>query len=124
MVDDFLRWPLPDSVCADGCATRQGPGRVGTNLLSAVEAKAMLEAVVMPKLEAFSKQVTLIEDFLYGRGYCTELYISPLGFNGGEAWQVELNYGDSTEAFQGASVGEALALAIVAAMKRKSAQPA
>lgn len=50
LVDDFLRWPLPDSVCADGCATKQGPGRVGTNLLSAVEAKEMFEAVVLPKL--------------------------------------------------------------------------
>lgn len=52
MVDDFLRWPLPDSVCADGCATKQGPGRVGTNLLSAVEAKAMFEAIVQPKIDA------------------------------------------------------------------------
>ncbi len=51
MVDDFLRWPLPDSVCADGCATKQGPGRVGTNLLTAVEAKQMFEAVVLPKVE-------------------------------------------------------------------------
>lgn len=50
MVDDFLRWPLPDSVCADGCATKQGPGRVGTNLLTAVETKTMLEEVVMPKI--------------------------------------------------------------------------
>ncbi len=50
MVDDFLRWPLPDSVCTDGCATRQGPGRVGTNLLTAIEAKQMFETVVLPKL--------------------------------------------------------------------------
>ncbi len=50
MVDDFLKWPLPDSVCADGCATKQGPGRIGTNLLTAVEAKAMFESVVQPKI--------------------------------------------------------------------------
>lgn len=50
MVDDFLRWPLPDSVCADSCTTKQGLGRVGTNLLTAVEAKAMFEAIVLPKL--------------------------------------------------------------------------
>lgn len=50
MVDEFLRWPLPDSVCADGCATKQGPGRVGTNLLTAIEAEQMLKAVVLPKL--------------------------------------------------------------------------
>lgn len=70
----------------------------------------------------FAKQVSLIEDFLWERGYCTELYISPLGFKGGESWQVELNYGDATEAFQGASVGEALAIAMVAAMKRRAAK--
>jgi hypothetical protein len=50
MVDDFLRWPLPDSVCADGCATKQGPNRVGTNLLSAIEAKEMFRAVVLPRI--------------------------------------------------------------------------
>jgi hypothetical protein len=52
MVDDFLRWPLPDSVCADGCATKQGPGRIGTNLLTAIEAKEMFRAVVLPKIPA------------------------------------------------------------------------
>lgn len=50
MVDDFLRWPLPNSVCADLCATKQQLGRVGTNLLTAVEAKQMFEAVVLPKI--------------------------------------------------------------------------
>jgi hypothetical protein len=41
LADAFCRWPLPDSVCADRCATTQGPGRTGTNLLSVVEARAM-----------------------------------------------------------------------------------
>lgn len=45
----FLTWPLPDSVCADPCAARQGPGRTGTNLLTAIEAKAMLEHILPPK---------------------------------------------------------------------------
>lgn len=46
LAEAFLRWPLPDSVCADLCATKQGPGRVGTNLLSYVEAKQMFEQLL------------------------------------------------------------------------------
>ena len=47
MVNRFLLWPLPDSVCADLCATKQGaPHRTGTNLLSFVEARKMLEHVL------------------------------------------------------------------------------
>jgi hypothetical protein len=46
LTEAFLRWPLPESVCADLCATKQGPGRIGTNLLSYTEARAMLDAVV------------------------------------------------------------------------------
>ncbi len=60
MVDDFLRWPLPVSVCADLCATNQGPGRVGTNLLSAVEAKEMFRAVVLPKIPAQQERTSLL----------------------------------------------------------------
>lgn len=56
MVDDFLKWPLPDGVCADLCATKQGPGRVGTNLLTAIEAKQMFEAVVAPKIEKLTME--------------------------------------------------------------------
>lgn len=44
MVDRFLRWPLPDSVCSDPCATKKGyPNRTGTSLLTANEARQMLE---------------------------------------------------------------------------------
>lgn len=46
MVDRFLTWPLPFSVCADLCATHQSDGRTGTNLLTALEARAMLEHVL------------------------------------------------------------------------------
>lgn len=47
MVDRFLAWPWPDSVCADFCATKQGyPNRIGTNLLNAIEARAMVEHVL------------------------------------------------------------------------------
>ena len=44
LVDRFLAWKLPESVCSDLCATKQGyPHRSGTNLLNATEAKQMLE---------------------------------------------------------------------------------
>ena len=47
MVNRFLSWPLPESVCADLCATKQGyPHRIGTTLLTADEARQMLEHVM------------------------------------------------------------------------------
>lgn len=47
LVDRFLSWPLPESVCSDQCATIPGyPHRVGTNLLTAKEAKQMIEHVL------------------------------------------------------------------------------
>lgn len=43
LVDRFLSWPLPESVCADLVATMPGRRyRTGTNLLSAIEARQML----------------------------------------------------------------------------------
>lgn len=53
MVNAFLSWPLPESVCSDTCATVHGhKGRSGTNLLTAVEAKAMFSEVVIPVIGA------------------------------------------------------------------------
>jgi hypothetical protein len=56
LVDDlasaFLRWPLPDSVAADLCTMKPQPGRIGTNLLSYVEAREMFRALVLPALKA------------------------------------------------------------------------
>lgn len=47
LVNRFLSWPLPNSVCSDVCATQQGTQhRSGTTLLSATEAKQMLEHVL------------------------------------------------------------------------------
>ena len=52
LVDRFLSWPLPDSVCSDLCATKQGyPSRSGTNLLTAVEARQMLEYLLGDKVD-------------------------------------------------------------------------
>lgn len=56
MVDLFLNWPLPESVCADPCSTKQGTGRQGTNLLTATEAKQMLEYVLSNELEQPTKE--------------------------------------------------------------------
>lgn len=48
MVNRFLTWPLPESVCSDLCATMRGaPHRSGTSLLSAEEARQMLEHVLV-----------------------------------------------------------------------------
>ncbi len=60
ITNSFLRWPLPDSVCADGCATKQGPGRVGTNLLTYTETKQMINDLVRPILEKQKAQQTRI----------------------------------------------------------------
>lgn len=48
MVDRFLGWPLPKSVCADLCATDPyyQHQRYGTSLLNVHEARAMLEYVL------------------------------------------------------------------------------
>lgn len=43
-VGRFLTWPVPAEVCPDG--TPGQPGRTGTNLLSAPQAKAMLQHVL------------------------------------------------------------------------------
>ena len=62
LVDRFLSWPLPDSVCADKCASIQRyPHRTGTNLLSAVEAGAMIEHLLNTH--------DCIDDF-YSRSWC------------------------------------------------------
>ena len=54
IADAFIQWKLPESVCADPCATKQGPGRYGTNLLSWVEAKQMAEQIILPLLETYA----------------------------------------------------------------------
>lgn len=44
LIDRFLAWPLPKSVCSDKCVSDPTyPNRVGTNLLTADEAKQMLD---------------------------------------------------------------------------------
>jgi hypothetical protein len=44
LVDRFLAWPLPKSVCSDQCVCVPNyPNRVGTNLLTADEARQMIE---------------------------------------------------------------------------------
>lgn len=47
LVDRFLSWPLPASVCSDTCVSDPTyPHRSGTNLLTATEARQMLEHVL------------------------------------------------------------------------------
>ncbi len=51
MVETFLQWRLPESVCADGCTTRTDwpHPRYGTNLLTHPEAKQMIEHLLATK---------------------------------------------------------------------------
>lgn len=50
MINRFLSWPLPKDVCSDPCASLPGyPNRCGTNLLTANQARAMLEHVLAPE---------------------------------------------------------------------------
>ncbi len=54
MTERFLTWPLPASVCSDNCATMPNyPHRSGTTLLTADEARQMLEYVVGSALTAY-----------------------------------------------------------------------
>jgi hypothetical protein len=48
MTNAFLNWPLPESVSSDGCVTRPGKGRTGTNLLTLTETLQMMQEVVCP----------------------------------------------------------------------------
>jgi hypothetical protein len=51
LVDRFLMWPLPESVCSDLCATNPNYPfpRSGTNLLTADEARQMFEYLFPPR---------------------------------------------------------------------------
>lgn len=52
LVNKFLSWPLPETVCSDLCATMPNyPHRTGTTLLTADEAEQMLKYVVGSVLE-------------------------------------------------------------------------
>lgn len=48
LVNRFLSWPLPESLRSDPCASIPGyPHRTGTNLMTAEQAKAMLEHLLI-----------------------------------------------------------------------------
>lgn len=59
MVDRFLSWPLPASVCSDTCVTNYNYPypRCGTNLLTADEAYQMLQHVAVPALDAMQAKI-------------------------------------------------------------------
>ena len=47
LVDRFLAWPLPESLCSDPCASMPGyPHRTGTNLMTAEQSMAMFGHVL------------------------------------------------------------------------------
>ncbi len=52
IANEFLKWPLPESVRSDGCASIPGyKHRRGTNLLNHPETVAMVNDVVRPIVE-------------------------------------------------------------------------
>lgn len=58
MVNRFLSWPLPDDVCVDAVACQQGaPHRAGTNLLTAAQARQMIEHVCAAALAAKDAEI-------------------------------------------------------------------
>lgn len=61
LVDRFLAWKLPYSVCADPCATKQQDGRTGTNLLSAAEARQMIEHLLVAREPAQDEPAAGVE---------------------------------------------------------------
>jgi len=68
LVDKFLAWPLPESVCSDQCACERGyPHRSGTNLLTATEAEAMIKHLLE---HALTKDASNEEEGeMYMRGF-------------------------------------------------------
>lgn len=52
LADKLMRWPLPESLCSDGCVTKCGAGRSGTNLLSVSDARELLRFLLDAAPEA------------------------------------------------------------------------
>jgi hypothetical protein len=75
ITDAFLRCPLPESVCCDTCATKQGGGRIGTNLLTFTETKQMLEQVVGPTLKRLAELEAQREEMcVFITRLCRQIY--------------------------------------------------
>jgi hypothetical protein len=56
MVSRFLAWKLPATVCSDPCVTTSDyPHRLGTNLLTATEAKEMIDYLLQEAREALGE---------------------------------------------------------------------
>lgn len=67
LVDKFLAWPLPESVCSDQCAGERGyPHRSGTNLLTAAEAEQMIRHLLGPALAKDATTEEEGESFMQG----------------------------------------------------------
>lgn len=60
LVDKFLAWPLPKTVCSDLCVTVHNypQPRSGTSLLTADEAAQMFEVVLSEARQVLAEQMT------------------------------------------------------------------
>lgn len=69
IAERFCAALLPETVCADLCATQQGPGRTGTNLLSIAEARQVLGPIAIGMAEhAFRAGFAAAEEALGAHG--------------------------------------------------------
>ena len=60
MVNAFLKWPLPKSVCADRCCSEpEYKHRSGTNLLTMGEATVLMQEVVCPIVNREMEQLRI-----------------------------------------------------------------
>lgn len=60
IVNAFLRWPLPQSVCSDRCVTQSDypHPRSGTNLLTCPETVGMVQEVIRPVIDRLLEEET------------------------------------------------------------------
>ena len=84
LVNAFLQWKLPDTVCSDLCVTdreyaKRYPGtRCGTNLLTADEARQMVEHVFgaqFTRMAELQRDRAALSDKLNGTP-CAEIFIN------------------------------------------------
>ena len=87
-VNKFLAWPLPQSVRPDDCVmNRDYPHRIGTNLLTATEARAMFEhCLADDPVRAALAELVAVKD-IKDRGKALH-FAGPSGPLG-EGWEAE-----------------------------------
>lgn len=97
LAETFCATPLPDDVCADLCATVQGPGRYGTNLLTVAQAEQVFAAALAtpaPDSEKLREALDRIAFLSTNHG----------GWFEADPWKSYAELGDIARAARGASL--------------------